>query len=160
MSRQESDAPQDEVLALRKELQEEKNRHLRTLADFDNYRKRVERDMESNSTRGKKELIKELIAVLDNFERAFGQIKDEQVRQGLQMVYQQFFDLLRRHGLEIVESLGKPFDPCEHEGIGYLENHNFLPGHVAEELSRGYRFGSDLLRPARVRVAKRPVRIE
>jgi molecular chaperone GrpE len=154
MSRQESDAPRDEVLALRKELQEEKNRHLRTLADFDNYRKRVERDIESNSARGKRELIKELIAVLDNFERAFGQIRDEQVRQGLQMVYQQFFDLLRRHGLEIIDSLGKPFDPCEHEGIGYLENHDFLPGHVAEELSRGYRFGSDLLRPARVRVAK------
>ncbi|NLI14643.1 nucleotide exchange factor GrpE [Pelotomaculum propionicicum] len=160
MSRQESDTPQDEILSLRKELQEEKNRHLRTLADFDNYRKRVERDIEANSTRGKKELIKELIAVLDNFERAFAQIEDEQVKQGLQMVYQQLFSLLQRHGLEVIESLGKPFDPCEHEGIGYLENLNILPGHVAGELSRGYRFGGSLLRPARVMVAKRPVRIE
>lgn len=155
MSRQtESEPQQDEVSALRKELEDEKNRHLRTLADFDNYRKRVERDVESGSARGKKELIKDLLAVLDNLERALAQIRDEKVRQGLQLVYQQLFDLLRQHGLKPLESVGKPFDPVEHEGVGYIEGTDCLPGHVAEELCRGYRFGRDLLRPAMVRVSK------
>jgi molecular chaperone GrpE len=101
----------DIVSTLKQELDDEKNRHLRTLADFDNYRKRVERDIESSSTRGKKDLIKDLLAVLDNLERALAQITEERYRQGLEMVYQQFLSLLRQHGLETVESLGKPFDP-------------------------------------------------
>lgn len=148
----------DNISSLRKELDDEKNRHLRTLADFDNYRKRVERDIESSSARGKKELLKDLLAVLDNLERALAQIKDDRYRQGLEMVYQQFLALLRVHGLETVDSLGKPFDPREHEGIGYLENAGLPHGHVAEELARGYRFGRELLRPARVRVSKGPVK--
>lgn len=148
----------DSISSLRKDLDDEKNRHLRTLADFDNYRKRVERDIESSSARGKKELLKDLLAVLDNLERALAQIKDDRYRQGLEMVYQQFLALLRVHGLEAVDSLGKPFDPREHEGIGYLENAGLPHGHVAEELTRGYRFGRDLLRPARVRVSKGPVK--
>lgn len=148
----------DHFSSVKQELDDEKNRHLRTLADFDNYRKRVERDIESSSTRGKKELIKDLLAVLDNLERAVVQIKDDTYRQGLEMVYHQFLDLLRQHGLETVDSLGKPFDPCEHEGIGYMENAGFPQGYVAEELTKGYRFGHDLLRPARVRVAKGPVK--
>jgi len=148
----------DIVSTLKQELDDEKNRHLRTLADFDNYRKRVERDIQSSSTRGKKDLIKDLLAVLDNLERALAQITEERYRQGLEMVYQQFLGLLRQHGLETVESLGKPFDPCEHEGIGYLENAGFPQGYVAEELARGYRFGRELLRPARVRVSKGSVK--
>ena len=158
MNRNGSGGQDDLITALQKELDAEKNRHLRTLADFDNYRKRVERDMEASSARGKKELIKDLLAVLDNLERALAQIADERYRQGLEMVYRQFADLLRQHGLEAVDSLGKEFDPSEHEGIGYLENSGFPQGHVAEELTRGYRFGRDLLRPARVRVSKGPVR--
>lgn len=146
------------ILSLKKELDDERNRHLRTLADFDNYRKRVEREIESGSARGKKELLKDLLAVLDNLERALEQIADDRYRHGLEMVYRQFSTLLRQHGLEAVDSLGKPFDPGEHEGVGYLENAALPRGYVAEELTRGYRFGSELLRPARVRVSKGPVK--
>ncbi len=146
------------ILSLKKELDDERNRHLRTLADFDNYRKRVLREIESGSARGKKELLKDLLAVLDNLERALEQIGDERYRRGLEMVYRQFSTLLRQHGLEAVDSLGKPFDPCEHEGIGYMENAALPQGHVAEELTRGYRFGRELLRPARVIVSKGPVK--
>ena len=96
--------------------------------------------------------------MLDNLERALVQIKDDSGRLGLEMVYQQLLTLLKQQGLETVESLGKTFDPNEHEGIGYLENTALPPGHVAEELIRGYRIGSDLLRPAQVRVSKRPVK--
>ncbi|MDD4335727.1 MAG: nucleotide exchange factor GrpE, partial [Desulfotomaculaceae bacterium] len=80
--------------------------------------------------------------------------------QGLEMIYQQFVGLLQQHGLQAVESLGKAFDPNEHEAIGYLENSSLPLGLVAQELARGYRFGPDLLRPARVRVSKGPVRVK
>lgn len=146
------------ILSLKKELDDERNRHLRTLADFDNYRKRVEREIESGSARGKKELLRDLLAVLDNLERALEQIGDDRYRRGLDMVYRQFADLLRQHGLEAVDSLGKPFDPWEHEGIGYMENAALPLGHVAQELTRGYRFGRELLRPARVIVSRGPVK--
>jgi len=137
-----------------RELEEEKNRHLRTLADFDNYRKRMDREISSLSARGKRDMAGDLLSVLDNLERAMGQVRDDRVIQGLRLVYQQLLDTLRRHGLEPVESLGQPFDPGQHEGIGYIENAGCPPDHVAEELCRGYRFGEELLRPATVRVAK------
>jgi molecular chaperone GrpE len=156
MKRHESSEHNFNFVSMKQEIDDEKNRHLRTLADFDNYRKRVDRDIMFNSTRGKKELIKDLLPVLDNLERAMVQIKEDSSRSGLEMVYQQFLALLRQHGLEAVDSLGKPFDPREQEGVGYLENPALPQGHVAEELIRGYRFGSDLLRPARVRVSKGP----
>ncbi len=150
----ECDQAMDETNALRRELAEEKNRHLRTLADFDNYRKRVEREAEASSIRGKKELVRDLLSVLDIIEKVPAQVQDEKIRQGLLLVQRQFRDTLGRHGLERVESLGRPFDPSGHEGIGYIQSNTCPPGHVAEELSPGYRFGGDLLRPARVLVVK------
>lgn len=153
MNRNEGHGAQGDLPALRLALEEEKDRHLRTLADFDNYRKRVERDARYVSARGKKELAADLLEALDNLERALGQAREPGTRQGLEMVYRQFTETLCRHGLEPVESLGGPFNPAEHEGIGYVEDNRFPPGHVAEVLSRGYRFGGELLRPATVRVA-------
>lgn len=157
MSENKCDVGQGDVSALRRELDEEKNRHLRTLADFDNFRKRVERDSLSSSARGKKELIGDLLGVLDGLEKAVGLMRDEKARQGLEMVHRQFAGILRRHGLEPIESLGRPFDPDCHEGIGFVEDGRCPPGYVAQELCRGYRFGGDLLRPASVRVAKEQV---
>ncbi|MFZ5647710.1 MAG: nucleotide exchange factor GrpE [Bacillota bacterium] len=147
------EAAQGEIKALRRALEEERNRHLRTMADFENYRRRIERDVRSLSEEGKKELIRDLLVVLDNMERAFGQSKDPYVLHGLQMIYRQFVEVLGQHGLEPVESAGRPFDPGEHEGIGYVEDTGYAPGHVVQELRRGYRFGGELLRPATVRVA-------
>ncbi|MFZ5650185.1 MAG: nucleotide exchange factor GrpE [Bacillota bacterium] len=147
------DQAQGDPKALRRELEEERNRHLRTLADFDNYRRRVERDYRSLSEEGKKEMIKDLLAVLDNMERAFGQLGDPNVLQGLQLIYRQLYEVMRQHGLEPVESMGRPFNPEEHEGIGFKENSGYPVGHVAQELRRGFRFGGELLRPATVRVA-------
>lgn len=155
MNGNEGNGAHGDFSALRLALEEEKDRHLRTLADFDNYRRRVERDAQSASARGKKELVADLLEVLDNLERAMGQAREAGTRQGLEMVYRQFTETLCRHGLEPVESLGGPYNPAEHEGIGYVENHCFPPGHVAEVLSRGYRFGGELLRPAAVRVASK-----
>lgn len=154
MNGNEGPGAQGDLPALRQALEEEKNRHLRTLADFDNYRKRVERDALSVSARGKRDLIRDLLAVLDNMDLAVVQVLDPETRQGLEMVRRQLAETLCRHGLEPLESLGRPFDPDEHEGIGYIEDDQLPPGLVARELSRGYRFGGDLLRPATVMVAK------
>ena len=138
---------------LHRELEDEKKRHLRTLADFENFRKRVERDAGQASLQGKKELAGDLLTVLDSLERALDQVRDEMLSQGLGLVYREFAGILSRHGLEPVESVGQPFNPHEHEGAGYVEGTVFPPGHVAQELRRGYRFGGELLRPATVRVA-------
>ncbi len=158
MNRNGTDGRVDDILSLKKELDHEKSRHLRTLADFDNYRKRVERDIQACANSGKKELVKDLLAVLDNFERAIQQVADTRYRQGVEMIYQQMTGLLGKHGLEKLDSLGRAFDPHEHEAAGYLENSGLPLGVVAQELAAGYRFGGDLLRPARVRVSKGPVR--
>jgi molecular chaperone GrpE len=137
-------------------LEEEKNRHLRTLADFDNFRKRVERDAAARSAEGKKSLILDLLPVLDNLQRAIDGVLEEQVRNGLRIVSLQFTDLLQKHGAVLIETIGKPFNPEEHEGVGFVESGSYPEGHVAEELSKGYRFGDSLLRAARVRVARSP----
>jgi len=141
---------------LQKLLEEEKNRHLRTLADFDNFRKRVERDAAARGAEGKKSLILDLLPVLDNLQRAVDGVLEEQARNGLRMVSRQFTGLLQKHGAVLIETIGKPFNPEEHEGVGFVESSNYPEGHVAEELSKGYRFGDSLLRAARVRVAGNP----
>lgn len=149
---------QGDPKALRRALEEERSRHLRTLADFDNYRRRVDRDARSTAEAGKKALAGDLLAVLDSMERAFGQVKDPGMLPGMQMVFRQFCEVLIQHGLEPVESVGTPFNPEEHEGIGFVENSGYPAGHVAEELRRGFRFRGELLRPATVRVASGQVK--
>jgi len=150
----EFETAQGELKTLCRELEEEKNRHLRTLADFDNYRKRVEREKDTCSFQGKRQVIKDILPALDNLERAMAQVQDEAVKQGLLLVRQQFSDILKQHGLEMIKCKGKPFNPAEHEGVGYIEDKDCPPGNVSEELCRGYRLGQELLRPATVRVAK------
>lgn len=144
-----------DISRLRRELEEEKNRHLRTLADFDNYRKRVERDAQRRSSEDLRNLLLDLIGVLNNFEPAVKQIEDETVAQGLRLIYAQYIELLRRHGVKPFDSVGRPFNPEEQEGVGYVENYDYPEGYVAEEVRRGYKMGDEILQPARVRVAKR-----
>ncbi len=160
MNRHETAERIEQIALLEKELAAEKNRHLRTLADFDNYRKRVEREAASRAAQGKKELLGDLLAVLDNLERALPQIGDEGYRLGVELIHQQLTGVLTQHGLEKLDSLGREFDPHEHEAVSYTENYRLPRGYVAEELSAGYRFGRDLLRPARVTVSKGPVRTQ
>jgi molecular chaperone GrpE len=147
--------PGEEIKLLRQELENEKNHHLRALADFDNYRKRVARDAEMRGNEAKKALVVDLLYLIDNLEQALKQINDEKTVAGLRLIYQRFLDLLKKHGVTPVDCLGKPFDPAEQEGLAYLETVDYPEGHVAEELCRGYKFGDELLRPARVRVARR-----
>jgi molecular chaperone GrpE len=159
------DAPQtDEGLAgdhrpelarLREELRQEHERFLRARADLENYRRRVERDRERMARAEQRELMLALLEIIDDFERALAHLPPEAhgIAGGLRAIHRRLLGLLERHGITPFESVGAPFDPVYHEAAGSDESREYAPGVVTAELHRGYRWGDELLRPARVRVA-------
>lgn len=132
---------------------QERERYLRLYADFENLKKRVERERIEHRLRATESLLARLLPVLDNFERALAaRGGEESLRSGVQMIYRQLFDELRREGLRPVEALGQAFDPKVHEAVATTSDSG-LPAHtVVGELQRGYFFGDRLLRPSLVRV--------
>ncbi len=148
--------PESIIDKLRRELEEEKNRHLRTRADFDNYRKRMEREAEAKKIAVKKDILLDLINFLAYFDQARNQVHDPAAAKGIEIMARQFNELLHKHGVRPIECTGLPFDPEEHEGIGYIATDQCPDGCVAEEVSCGYKLGDTLLKPARVMVAQKP----
>lgn len=145
-----------EVQRLTEELRREHDTLLRTLADFDNYRRRIERDRAGAARSGKRDVILSLLEVLDGFDRALNHIDDapSSVAQGVQAIHRNLLGVLERHGVTRFDSLGEPFDPRFHDAIGTVDSDEVESGTVADELQRGYRWGDEVLRPARVRVAQ------
>jgi len=125
----------------------------RVQADFENYKKRVERDQAQNAERGVATLVEMLLPVLDNFELALLSIDsaDEKVRKGVELVFADFVSVLERTGLERIETDGAPFDPEVHEAV----MHDAGTGEptVVETMRQGYRLKGRVLRPAMVKVA-------
>ncbi len=150
------DTGEEESEDLRRKLEEEKQRHLRTRADFENFRRRMEREVETKQIHAKKEILLDLITFLEYFREAKKQVKDPAAAEGIEIIGRQFEELLHKHGVRQVECLGQPFDPEKQEGIGYLETEEYEEGCVCEEISPGYKFGDILLKPARVMVARKP----
>lgn len=148
---------EEENNVLKQELAEEKNRHLRTRADFDNFRKRTERDLKVNQQAIKKEILLELLVFLDYFAQALKQVKDPAAQEGLKIMARQFEDFLDRQGVEQVDCLGQPFNPEEQEGLGFVISAQCPEGCVAEEVCAGYRLDGTLLKPAKVLVAKKEI---
>ncbi len=145
-----------EIAQLKEDLRREHDLYLRSAADFDNYRKRVERERVSAAQAGKRGLILALLDVMDDFERALAHAgqEPEPVVEGLQAIYRRLTALLAAEGVTAFESVGQPFDPALHEAVGSVESEEQEPGAVFDELSRGYRWKEELLRPARVRVVR------
>ena len=145
-----------ETERLKEELRREHDMYLRALADFENYRRRVERDRSTVTRAGKREIMLPLLDVLDGFERALNHMNDapRAVAQGLQALQRQLQGVLEAQGVTPLKSLGETFNPEVHDAVGSVESEEVESGAVAEELQRGYRWGDDVLRPARVRVAK------
>ena len=145
-----------EVQRLKEELRREHDTLLRALADFDNYRRRIERDRAGAARSGKRDVILSLLEVLDGFDRALNHIDDapSSVAQGVQAIHRNLLGVLERHGVTRFDSLGEPFDPRFHDAIGTVDSDEVESGTVADELQRGYRWGDEVLRPARVRVAQ------
>jgi molecular chaperone GrpE len=153
-NRPSADGP-EEIERLKEELRREHDLYLRALADFENYRKRVDRDRASAARSGKREIILAMLNVLDDFDRALQHVDDAPapVATGLQAVKRKLLGLLESQGITPLRSVGEAFDPALHDAIGTVESDEVESGRVVEELQRGYRWGDDVLRPARVRVA-------
>ena len=149
-------APDSELDTLRQELEEEKNRHLRTRADFENFRKRVERERDTTRKSIKKEILTDLLDYLEYFKQARKLIRDPAAAEGVEIMARQFNELLQKHGVRAMQCLGMPFDPEEHEGMGYVTTEECPEGCVAEEICSGYMLDDFLLKPAQVMVAKKP----
>jgi molecular chaperone GrpE len=149
-------AAQAEIERLKHELSREHDRHLRALADFDNYRKRVQRERDSAAQAGKRQLVLALLDVLDDFERAlaYAHTTPESILTGARVIHQRLTDLLQAQGVVPYTSAGQPFDPALHEAVDVINTNQATPGVVLNELSHGYRWGDEVLRPARVRVAQ------
>lgn len=143
---------------LRKEMEDWKDRYLRVLADFDNYRKAQEQRWKLAVDTANERLIRDLLVVLDHFEQALAAMEQasdvEAIRKGVEMIYRQFRDLLIREGLERVDGEGT-FDPSIHEALDVVARPDLPDGAIVEVLQPGYRLKGKLLRPARVRVNRK-----
>jgi molecular chaperone GrpE len=147
------DSP-SEIERLKEDLRREHDMYLRALADYDNYRRRVERERTTAARSGKRELILQLLEVLDGFDRALQHMGDapSSVAEGLQLLQRKLLSVLEAQGVTPLQSLGETFNPEFHDAIGTVRSDDMESGTVADEVQRGYRWGDDVLRPARVRV--------
>ncbi|KAB2058550.1 hypothetical protein ES319_A11G242000v1 [Gossypium barbadense] len=149
------------MASLSEELSTEKDRVLRIGADFDNFRKRTERERLSLVANAQGEVLENLLPVLDNFERAKAQIKvktegEEKINNSYQSIYKQFMEILGSLGVEPVDTVGNPFDPMLHEAIMQEDSTEFEEGIILQEFQKGFKLGDRLLRPAMVKVSAGP----
>jgi len=154
----ESAPASDPLEEARAEAARYRDQLLRTAADYDNFRKRARRDEKDAERRSREELLRELLPVFDNLERATQHAEAasdvKSLADGITMVMRQFEDTLQKVGVERIKSVGQAFDPSVHEAIQQLETTEFEPGTVAAEYQAGYRIGDRVVRPALVVVAK------
>jgi len=151
------DQPTDPLEVLRREKDGLQDRLLRTAAEFDNYRKRVERERRDLADYMKADILTELLPIVDNFDRAM-QVpaggEGDALRKGMELIYKQMLDVLRKRGVTPIEALGADFDPNVHEAVIHEASASHREGEVMQQLQRGYMLGERLLRPALVKVAK------
>jgi molecular chaperone GrpE len=143
-----------EVERLEREAAELRDRVARVLADFENFRKRAERERQDVRRYALFDFVGEVLGVVDNLDLALSaEGSAEDLKQGVEMIRRQISDLLRRHGVREVSALGQPFDPAVHEAVSREESPEVTAATVAAELRRGYSMHDRLLRPAMVKVA-------
>jgi molecular chaperone GrpE len=148
-----------ELQKLKAEKEELMQTMIRRQADFENFRKRTERDRHDEARRGVERLILDLIPVLDGFDRALQGHDDpayEEYRKGVTLIRKQLWDAIARHGVQRIEAAGKMFDPHQHQAIERLESTDYPDGFIVAVFQDGYLFHGRVLRPAIVRVAVHP----
>ena len=133
----------------------------RRQAEFENYRKRIDRERGEIYQRGRDDVLLQLLPVVDNFERALSSLEKsegdaEALRDGVELIHKQFIDALSKFGLKPVEAVGHAFDPHVHEAVTTEATDKHKENTVIEEFQRGYKIGDRLLRPAKVKVASSP----
>jgi len=153
---QPADTPSADALEeLRREKEALQDRLLRTAAEFDNYRKRVDRERRDLSEHTAADVVGEMLPIVDNLERALAAAPEsDPLRKGVELIHKQMMDLLRKRGVKAIEALGADFDPNFHQAVIHEPSSEHREGEVIEELQRGYLLGDRLLRPAMVKVAK------
>ena len=144
----------DELTATKQERDSYLELAQRTKADFDNYRKRVAKEAGDAVARGRAELARELIPVVDNLERAADSAADDALSKGVVLVLEELRSVLQRAGVEAYDPAGERFDPAWHEALSTKPAEGGEPGTVVETLERGYRLDGQVLRPARVVVSE------
>lgn len=151
----EEEAPQaTEEEKLRQTLKEQEDKYLRLLAEYDNYRKRSQKEKENAWTSAKADTIKELLPVYDNLERALKQqTTDEAYAKGVQMTMQQLKTVLEKLGVEEIPAQGETFDPNVHNAVMHMEDESMEENIVAEVFQAGFKMGEKVIRHAMVKVA-------
>ncbi len=161
------DKTEDETEQLRNELTQalsdvkmHQEQYLRTLAEMENLRKRTQRDKEELAKFANENILREILPVIDNLERAVDHAEQAETNDGLfegvQMTLTQFSQLLTKFGVEPVDAIGQPFDPAYHQAMGQLESDEHPVNTVVQQMQKGYQLNNRLLRPAFVMLAKAP----
>ena len=152
-----SDTGPDPLAALHLEKAAVQDRLLRLAAEFENYRKRIDRERRDQADAAVANAIEDILPIVDNLERALQAPASGDAavyRKGVELIYQQMLDLLRRRGVTLIDSVGAAFDPNIHQAVAHEVSTDHAEGTVMEEFARGYKLGDRLLRPAMVKVAK------
>ncbi len=160
---EEAVAVEPETLSdLESQLKQAKSDYLYLAAEFDNYKKQAIKERSELLRYGGERLARELLNVLDNFERALSVPATadtiEPFRKGIDLTATEFRSSLGKFGIQEVDSLGAPFDPMMHEAIGSEESHEVEPGHITRVLKKAFKMHDRLIRPAQVIVAKEPAK--
>ena len=131
----------------------EELRYLRLMADFQNYKKRVEKEKRDLYSYANEKLMNELLAVVDNFERALDHDADEGFKEGIEMIFKQLQDVLEKSGLAEIPALGEEFDPNVHSAVMTEETEEYESGKVSGVMQKGYTLNGKVIRPSMVKVA-------
>lgn len=152
----------EQLEAKEAEAREIQDRLLRQAADLENYKKRAAREKADSIRYANENLVRDLLPVLDNLERALGYAEGggngKPLLEGIDMVLKNFLEVLGRHGVTPVSAVGERFDPAKHEAVAQVESPEHDPNVVVDEYRKGYYLLDRLLRPAQVTVAKSPER--
>ena len=153
-SEPEEKSPEEKIKALEEAAAADKDRYLRLLAEYDNFRKRSVQEKFNASADATAKAALEVISVIDNFERAVAaECSDENYKKGVEMIYNQFIDVIKKLGVEEIDALGKEFDPNLHNAVTQVEDENFGENTVSQVYQKGYKLGDKVIRCAMVVVA-------
>ena len=151
-------SPQSELMAKTEELQTLNDRYLRLAAEFENYKRRTQRDQGDTIRFANEKLLKDLLPTVDNLERALQcsrkQADSEGFLEGVELTYKQFLDTLEKLGVSQVASIGEPFDPTKHQAVGQIESSTITENCIVDEYQKGYFLQDRILRPAMVTVSR------
>lgn len=152
--KEEEAEPAADTSELEAELEEQKNRYMYLYAEYDNYRKRTAKEKTETYQNASVQCVEKLLPVLDSFERSLeAECADENFKNGMAMIYNQFKNFLTQMNVTEIEALGAEFDPNVHNAIQQLDGTDYASNHVCSVFQKGYMLGDKLVRPAMVAVA-------